>query len=243
MKVQYMSDLHLEFGDMIIPDAVGDVLVLAGDIGVGTDAVDWINKAAKEFKDVIYILGNHEFYHNDMPALITYMRKTPDLFATNVHFMDNDTLTIDGIKFVATTLWADMQSAAFYSMNDSNYIKYAGSSMSLEKVHGMFVENVEFLLKHNDADVVITHHCPHINSINTDRYPDDRMNSGYYTDILENFHKSSIKHWICGHTHSATEYEAYGITVHNNCRGYVGYGNGPQGCEVGNFNPEAFFEV
>ena len=91
MKVQYMSDLHLEFGDMPIPEVVGDVLVLAGDIHVGADGVNWINAAAKQFKYVIYILGNHEFYHNDMPALISYLSQD-HIFDKNVHFLDNDTV-------------------------------------------------------------------------------------------------------------------------------------------------------
>ena len=242
MNIQYMSDLHLEFGAMDKPPVNGDVLVLAGDIGVGEGAVDWINEVAQDFKDVIYILGNHEFYHNDVPKLIEVLRQ-PGIFEPNVHFMNNDTIIIDGVKFAATTLWADMLPTAFYSMNDSNYIKYAGRHMVLEKVQGMFLENQEFLKKNNDADVVITHHCPHIKSINTARYPNDKMNSGYYTNILGQYYGSNIKHWICGHTHSATKYEAYGINVYNNCRGYVGYGNGPQGCEVTDFDPGAIFEV
>ena len=241
MKVQYISDLHLEFGDMFMPRTVGDVLVLAGDIAVGINAVEWINEAAESFKDVIYILGNHEFYHNDMPKLITDLR-APGLFAPNVHFLDNECITIEGVKFAATTLWAMVNKTAFYSMNDSNYIKYAYRYLTVGKVHGMFAEAKEFLLD-SDADVIITHHCPSIKSINTSRYPNDLMNSGYYTDILADFEGHRVKHWICGHTHSSTKYEDQGIKVYNNCRGYVGRGKGPQGCEVADFNPEEYFEV
>ena len=66
MKVQYMSDLHLEFADMPIPDVAGDVLVLAGDIHVGANAIPWIEQCAHVFKDVIYVLGNHEYYGQKM---------------------------------------------------------------------------------------------------------------------------------------------------------------------------------
>ena len=243
MKVQYMSDVHLEFGSMKMPEVTGDVLVLAGDIHVGTGAVEWINEAAAHWKDIIYILGNHEFYHNDVFKLIEAL-KQPGVFEPNVHFLNNETITIEGVKFAATTLWANMERFAFYSMNDSNYIKYGVGKMVLDDVHAMFKKNMNFLLDNvDDTDVIITHHCPSIKSINTTRYPDDTMNSGYYTDILDNFEVGNVKHWICGHTHSATSYNAYGIEVHNNCRGYKGYGMGPEGCEVADFNPEAYFEV
>lgn len=258
MKIQYMSDLHLEFGTMDIPEVIGDVLILAGDIHVGTRGVGWINHASEKFKDVIYVLGNHEFYHNDMFDLPRAL-KQPSLFNDNVHFLDNDCVTINGIKFAGSTLWSDMTLDAFGSMNDSNLISmpvakdlYATYSKEAKLNYiKMLHKNAKLFLHNNkDADVVITHHCPHIKSINTNRYPDNSMNTGYYTDILKEFvnsphvnNGSNIKHWVCGHTHSVVEYEEYGIKVHNNCRGYVGYGNGPDGCEVTHFNKGAYFEV
>jgi len=72
MKIQYASDLHLEFPDNtcflrtnpIIP--VGDILVLAGDIGLLDDDTfcshtfwDW---TSDNFKQTLVIPGNHEFY-------------------------------------------------------------------------------------------------------------------------------------------------------------------------------------
>ncbi len=252
MKIQYMSDIHLEFGDMVIPPITGEVLVLAGDIGVGNSAVGWINEIAQGYKAVIYIPGNHEFYNNDIPELIAELSNkeylpqfnTNGLFINNVHFFgSNGILVIDGIKFAMSTLWADMSTSCFYSMNDSRCITNGDHKLQIYELKDMFKANLEFLVYNKDADVVITHHCPHIKSINTNRYPDASMNSGYYTNILGEFEGSNIKHWICGHTHSATEYTEHGIQVHNNCRGYVGYGHGPQGCEVTHFNPEAYIEV
>lgn len=72
MKIQYASDLHLEFGENskwlkdnpLIPSA--DILVLAGDIGYLGDAIyrthpfwDW---ASQNYKQVIVVPGNHELY-------------------------------------------------------------------------------------------------------------------------------------------------------------------------------------
>jgi len=60
MKIQVMSDLHLEFGAFEIPRTDADVIVLAGDIHVGIKAIDWIKN---QTKPVIYVLGNHEYYY------------------------------------------------------------------------------------------------------------------------------------------------------------------------------------
>ena len=72
MKIQYASDLHLEFRDNsrylrdnpMVP--VGDILVLAGDIGYLDDDNyskhpfwDW---ASDNFRQTLIIPGNHEFY-------------------------------------------------------------------------------------------------------------------------------------------------------------------------------------
>ena len=238
MKVQFMSDLHLEFGEMLIPRTIGDVLVLAGDIGVGKSAVDWINEAADTFKHVIYIMGNHEFYNHEMCQLMLEL-KAPTTFKDNVHFLENEAITIDGIKFAACTLWAKATASAHWGLNDSRVISYNGIPFSHEKLLEKHNESMSFLAENADADVFITHHCPSNTSINTERYRDDDLNSAYYTNILPVFEGTNVKHWICGHTHLAKEYTENGITVHQNCRGYVQYGR----AEVDEFNPEAIFEV
>ncbi len=56
MKLQYMSDLHLEFGGMENPEVLGDVLVLPGDVTI-KNRVDWIVEQASRFKHVVYMLG------------------------------------------------------------------------------------------------------------------------------------------------------------------------------------------
>jgi len=72
MKIQYASDLHLEFADnwRFLKEnplqVTGDILVLAGDIGYLGDENyskhpfwDW---ASENYQQVIACMGNHEFY-------------------------------------------------------------------------------------------------------------------------------------------------------------------------------------
>ena len=72
MKIQYASDLHLEFADnwRYLRDnplkVTGEILILAGDIGYLGDQNyqnhpfwDW---ASENYNQVLVVLGNHEFY-------------------------------------------------------------------------------------------------------------------------------------------------------------------------------------
>ena len=65
MKIHVLSDLHTEFADFEPPDTDADVVVLAGDIGVGTGGIEW---AGQRFADgpVLYVPGNHEYYDQDI---------------------------------------------------------------------------------------------------------------------------------------------------------------------------------
>lgn len=58
MKIHVLSDLHLETGPYEIPHHMQcDVIVAAGDIGVGTEGIEWLKTLGKP---VVYVLGNHE---------------------------------------------------------------------------------------------------------------------------------------------------------------------------------------
>jgi len=93
MKIQLVSDLHLEFADINIQNLNGaDVLILSGDICVAQDLHDHIaadfnpysqgafadlnrkqqrvqrfrdffKRVSFQFTNVIYVMGNHEHYH------------------------------------------------------------------------------------------------------------------------------------------------------------------------------------
>src|SRR5258708_30923598 len=62
-KILLMSDVHIEFGGLSVPNAQADVAVLAGDIHVGVKAAAWSDKLAKRLGiPVVHVAGNHEHY-------------------------------------------------------------------------------------------------------------------------------------------------------------------------------------
>lgn len=114
MKIQYASDLHLEFADnwRYLKEnplqVTGDILVLAGDISyLGDDNYtkhpfwDW---ASENYQQVIACMGNHEFYK------FYDIAKLNDGYSLeirpNVHSYYNAVVHIGDIDFIITTLWA-----------------------------------------------------------------------------------------------------------------------------------------
>jgi 3',5'-cyclic AMP phosphodiesterase CpdA len=131
MKIKIVSDLHLEFSDVDIPnDENVDVLILSGDILVARDlhdhpepinplvplgsrqtaAVryrDFLRRCGERFPHVIYIAGNHEFYNGRFHASIDWLREECARYP-NIHYLEQDTVVIDDVVFVGGTLWTDM---------------------------------------------------------------------------------------------------------------------------------------
>lgn len=109
MKLYILSDLHLEFAgftpDHDAADAA-DVIVLAGDIHLGTQGIAWAQWTFPD-KPVIYVAGNHEFYHGHWNALLPALKE--QAARSNVHLLENAAVTIDGIRFLGTTLWTDFE--------------------------------------------------------------------------------------------------------------------------------------
>ena len=65
MKFHILNDLHIEFEDFVPPATDADVVILAGDIGVGMEGLRWA-EARFLNKPVTYVPGNHELYHHDI---------------------------------------------------------------------------------------------------------------------------------------------------------------------------------
>ena len=135
MKIQIVSDLHLEFEDINIKNEHGaDVLVLSGDILVADDLRnqpadlslsdvldngygrakrsvryrDFFSRVSFQFPHVIYVMGNHEHYHGKFDQSAEIIQQTLGyLNIHNVYLLDNNTKDIDGVRFVGGTMWTD----------------------------------------------------------------------------------------------------------------------------------------
>jgi hypothetical protein len=256
MKIRFYSDLHLEFGNFTVPDPEPDtVLILAGDIGVKLSALSFIEKNYSKFKAVVYVLGNHEFYNGNMNDVLTRWRNVTHI--PNLHFLENDSVVIDNIRILGCTLWTDMNNDDFavkaqvgLCMNDykiirvgkETYNKRGKIALSPSMTVVLHKESLDFLNKElessNQKTLVVTHHSPIINGVNSERYGTSMINYAYYTPLEYLMDKHDhLTHWIFGHTHKSLDMDVYGTRVLSNPRGYVGHDQNES------FNPKWDIEV
>lgn len=135
MKLHILSDLHLEFGKW--PKAIdvnaidADVTVLAGDIGVGLEGIQW---ALTFGRPVAYVMGNHEFY-GQRPMTDLWRKAREKVDGTHVHLLENESLVLDDprtpgarVRFIGATLWTDF--AILGSDRQEQCMESAGRSMT-----------------------------------------------------------------------------------------------------------------
>lgn len=258
MKFALASDLHLTFGPLGIKNTEeANVLVLAGDIYEIADlfptqpdpyelipnkklqwVIDFFQNASAEFKDVIWIAGNHEHYDHYISDAKEVTQKFLDNHGLkNVHFLEKESIKISGVNFHCTTLWTDFHKGdpqqmyqAQRGMNDyksiSLNLKTGFSPEIALELHKESMEFLENVLVPGERNVVVTHHQPTFKSIEGNPRGHVHYISGAYASDLSEFILShpEIQYWVAGHTHNNCEYYVGDNTiVAVNCRGYSGY--------------------
>lgn len=267
MKLQLLSDLHLEVhpGLQLAPAAGADVLVLAGDIGSYQKGslLDGDDFGLTRFSPrhgwptpVVYLPGNHEYDARDFDEAHAHLRAVcNDL---GIHWLERETLVIDGVRFIGTTLWADFE-ALIEPLDDiGTALKKRGKAMRaanfyLEKT-GTTRGHVPFLADAvreqalacqawlRDAlavpvggpTVVVTHFAPSLASADP-RYGLVPGTAGFCNALDDLLPCASL--WLHGHLHCPSDYRRGGCRVVANPLGYALKG------EQGGFRPSALFEV
>ncbi len=239
MKIQYASDLHLEFRDNsryikenpLIP--VGDILILAGDIGYLNDDNyskhpfwDWVSD---NFQQTYTIIGNHELYkYTDLAklpqGLIGSIRNNIDVYYNGVIHLDNTDL-------VLSTLWSKIPQEDAYiterGVSDFHRILYNGELLTWNKFNEEHEKCVSFIkqsVENSTAKqrIVVTHHVPSFQLSSSD-FEESRIN-GAFTVELEGYIKTSpISYWIYGHSHRNINKQIGKTQCLSNQLGYVSH--------------------
>lgn len=259
MKIQIVSDLHLEFGPIEIKNADADVLILSGDIVVAADigrpsadniiveserslrVKNFFEMVSQEFKNVVYVMGNHEHYHGDISKSkkkITDMLN--ELGITNVHLIENDVVVIDDVFFVGGTLWTDCNKECPITMfdlkrymNDYRVIQNGifrllpEDTVNIHKNTKKIIQDV-VQANYDKKIVVVGHHAPSKASTHP-RYKRETVMNGAYSSDLSDFilDNPNIKLWTHGHTHESFDYMVGTTRIVCNPRGYHGHETNP----------------
>lgn len=250
MKFQLFSDIHLELCKNVpYIKPLADYLFLAGDIGniSKPNLKLFIDYCSKNWMKTFYVLGNHEFYHNNK----TYdklIKEYNELFSSydNVYLLNDSfyDLEFDTIQYriYGSILWTNINSTE--TINDFNMIKMKNDKnwtvpIDLKYFNQLHSNSLKKLLNEikianleNKKLIVITHFPPVRNNTSHPKYssqPDYLRNyfSNDFTEsnllllgINEKELYNNIECWMSGHTHYSYDFK-YKTRFISNQFGYL----------------------
>jgi len=236
MKIQYCSDLHLEFAlnnqflktHPLIPK--GDVLILAGDIlpfEFQKTHSSFIDDVSDKFDLVFWLPGNHEYYGYDTAnkpfALKEKVRE-------NVNLVNNVVIELEEVELIFSSLWSRI------SHEKENYIQQVVSdffTISLNKrrltpsdyndLHDqcrIFIEVAIGQLT-TKKRVIITHHVPTLHNY-PEKYINSEINEAFVVELSDLIGRSFADYWVYGHHHChVPEFIVGSTSLVTNQLGYV----------------------
>ena len=252
MKLQYCSDLHLEFPENkallkakpLIP--VGDILLLAGDIvpfAVMEKHNDFFDYVSDNFEFTYWIPGNHEYYYSDATqrsgAFIENIR-------SNVFLLNNQAIFHQNFRFLFSTLWSKIRPAYQFqierSMSDFHVIKYHGYRFSVDHFNQLHTDCMNFIQPQLEqpfagTTIVVTHHMPTFMNY-PPKFKGDILNEAFAVELHDYIEQTQPHYWIYGHVHAnAMDFKIGNTQLLSNQLGYVRHG------ENTHFLNDVVFEV
>ena len=250
VNIQLLSDLHLEVHPNFkpAPAAGADLLVLAGDIGsyqpgsLLTDPDFGLARFSPLHgwpTPVLFVPGNHEYDHLDFDATHARLRETCERL--RITWLERETLIINGVRFIGTTLWTDfdalseaqaditrnlkLREKAFRAANF--YLRKAGvmrngKPMLAEEIREQALVCEGWLREALDVSfdgvtVAVTHFAPSLLSADP-RYGLVPGTAGFCNSLDDLLPRANF--WLHGHLHAPSDYVKSGCRVVANPLGY-----------------------
>jgi len=239
MKLKIYSDLHTEFQRGSYPtfwlpevheDDNDTVLILAGDIDLGAWSVAYASELSDRFYEVILVLGNHDLWMENIHTFYTEAGRL--INKPNVRILQNEAITIDGVEFLGTTLWTDINSKDPFSVwnapkvmvPDFENIRFGPDNTRLTSSIWLQENDIarDFLKKTISpakTQVVITHHAPSFSCATGNPHSGDSNDCYFYNGGMDDL-VADAGYWIFGHTHHKFDQYLGDTRVISNPRGY-----------------------
>jgi len=236
MKIQYCSDLHLEFPEnqrFLTRNplkVVGDILILAGDIITFHDlekAHGFFDFVGDQYSTVYWVPGNHEYYESDIAdkPIPLYEKIRENVFLVNNHVVDHG-----GVTLVFSTLWSRISPHHEWdiqrSISDFSVIRYRDEKFTAHDFSLLHEESLRFLSNalykgETRPVVVVTHHVPTL--MNYPRiYKHSLLTEAFAVELFDIIMEAKADCWIYGHHHINTPEFSIGKTrMLTNQLGYV----------------------
>lgn len=227
MKIRLLSDLHHEFyesTELYENKDSADVLVIAGDLDVGYQRC-W--QALKRFADyhehVVYVPGNHEYYHNNIAEFDSYIKRFST--GTNIHFLNPNTKKIGDVVFIGATLWSNFNQLVFSKLAASQSITdfRVISGFSTDKCAQLNTDHTKFFKEAYQLPgkkVFVSHFLPDRACISP-RFRGNSAINDYFANTLGDWISTLEEStWLFGHTHDLVDIHIGSTRVIANPYGY-----------------------
>ena len=247
MRIQLLSDLHLEFhsdGGLAWLDALdlscADVLVLAGDIAEVRGGLlrRALNAVAMRVRHVVFVPGNHEYYGSSIEEVESELDAL-NAEVANLHVLRASSVTIEGQRFVGATLW-------FTRRHDDDHAIWMQRLNDFRQIAGGFETWVEETAQRDAAylaatvrpgDIVVTHHIPSRRGV-APRWQSSIDGFGrFFVHELPEALVRRARLWCCGHGHDTVRSTMGGHTLATNPFGYLDLEVNPD------FEPQCVFVI
>ena len=232
MKIQYISDLHLEhqtsdFSTFLEP--VAPYLALCGDICIPELPtykifLEW---CSFRWSKIFLITGNHEYYNRLVNTKHTMNEKNiliKSLVPPNVIFLNCESYWLEDekVRIFGCTLWSEIDDLLLNKITDY-MVGYQDIVLTGQTTKDIYYDEKrwlkEELLKYKkDNCLVLTHYMPSFKLINP-RYKLS-TNVSCFASNCEDLFTENIVGWICGHSHHGLSMEIKGIPFRMNAWGY-----------------------
>ncbi len=220
MRVQIMSDLHLDHWPLEPFDVEADVLAVAGDLAVTPRAAWEFFARVPRHVPCIYVLGNHEHDRRPFPALADYRRRLRTL--PNVKLLENQVAEMSGVRFVGATLWSRVTPQQYRDVEQNMArVDTRATPARVTAVHTDTVRWLETAIPNHKPTVVVTHMAPSHRSTAA-HHATSRVSSYFATNLEHLIRRTQPRMWVHGHMHDPVDYRCGTTRIVSNPRGYPG---------------------
>jgi hypothetical protein len=215
-----VSDIHIERDypqvpkwDKIINKRCENI-ILAGDIGhleLFEQYSSFIFDICSNFKNVILVPGNHEFYSEkyDFEFLYKLLLKLKNI-CHNLIILDNNYIDLDGnIRLYGTTLWCNIpyrnleKNVPILCNNnkiDNNWLNQKNQECIIK-----IQQNIKKAQNDNKRLIIISHYSPSLENLNPKNF-ECNIRFYYFCNLEYLFNRTNVYTWIYGHTHYNKDY-------------------------------------